>query len=67
MDFQVANWFYNTFGNNKVILTIAKIITHIGDFWSIVAILAVLLAIKKTRKLRKRNSRDRTINSSVRN
>lgn len=51
MDFQVANWFYNTFGNNKVILTIAKIITHIGDFWSIVAILAVLLAINKTRKL----------------
>ena len=51
MDFQVANWFYSTFGNNKVILTIAKIITHIGDFWSIVAILAVLLAINKTRKL----------------
>ena len=51
MDFQVANWFYNTFGNNKVILTIAKVITHIGDVWSFVVILAVLLAIKKTRKL----------------
>lgn len=51
MDFQVANWIYNTFGNNKVILNIAKIITHIGDIWSFVIIIAVLLAIKKTRKL----------------
>lgn len=51
MDFQVANWFYNLFGKNKVILNIAKIITHIGDVWSIVFILAVLLMIKRTRKL----------------
>ena len=51
MDFQVANWFYNTFGKNKVILNIAKVITHIGDVWSIILILAVLLIVKKTRKL----------------
>lgn len=51
MDFQVANWFYNVFGDNKAVLTIAKIITHLGDVWSFVIIIAGLLIFKKTRKL----------------
>ncbi len=51
MDFQVANWLFNTFGKHKVILTLAKIVTHIGDVLSFVIIIALLLAFKKTRRL----------------
>lgn len=51
MDFQVANWFYHSFGNSKAVLTIAKILTHLGDAWAFVIIIAGLLIFKKIRKL----------------
>lgn len=51
MDLQIANWIFETFGSNKVFLKIAYVLTYIGDKWTIILILALLLAFKKTRKL----------------
>ena len=51
MDLKIANWFYEVFGTSKTILKIAEIITHFGDAISIIAIVALLLIFKKTRKL----------------
>lgn len=51
MDLQIANWIYNIFGQSKVALTIAKIVTYLGNKWVIIAIVALLLLFKKTRKL----------------
>lgn len=51
MDILIANWIYNTFGNSEVFANVAKIITFIGNKWVIIAIAALLLCFKKTRKL----------------
>ena len=51
MDLKVANWFFNTFGSNKAVLNIAKVITHFGDAVSIILIIALLLIFKKSRKI----------------
>jgi len=51
MDFGIANWIYNTFGNSAVFANIAKIITYLGNKWVIIAIALVFMAFKKTRKM----------------
>lgn len=51
MDLQIANWIYATFGHSKAIATIAKIVTYVGNKWVIIAVVALLLLFKKTRKL----------------
>lgn len=51
MDMSISNWMFETFGSNKVFLKIAYVLTYIGDKWTVIAILALLLAFKKTRKI----------------
>lgn len=51
MDLNIANWIFDTFGSSKAIATISKIITYLGNKWVIIAIVALLLIFKKTRKV----------------
>ena len=51
MDISISNWIYSTFGNSEVFANIAKIITCLGNKWVIIAIAAMLICFKKTRKL----------------
>lgn len=51
MDLRIANWIYEAFGANKVMLNIAKVLTHIGDSVTIIILIAMLLIFKKTRKI----------------
>ena len=51
MDLKVSNWVFETFGSNEVFLKIARFLTLIGDTFTIIAIIALLLAFNKTRKL----------------
>jgi len=51
MDISIAKWVYETFGNNEIFLNIAKIITYLGNKWIIIAIAALMLCFRKTRKL----------------
>lgn len=51
MDLRIANWIYDTFGSSKAMLTIANVLTHIGDAVTIIALIAILLIFKKTRKI----------------
>lgn len=50
MDIAIAHWVYNTFGGSGVFANIAKIITLLGNKWVIIAIAALLICFKKTRK-----------------
>ncbi len=50
MDIQISRWIVNTFGESKVVATIAKIITYGGSVWFILGIVAILFVFKKTRK-----------------
>ena len=51
MDIKIANWVYETFGNSEIFANIAKYVTFLGSKWAIIAIAAILLCFKKTRKL----------------
>ena len=50
MDFAISNWIFQTFGNNKTFAVISKIITILGEWWFVVAVAAILLIFKRTRK-----------------
>ena len=51
MDLAISNWFFNTFGKNKVLTMMVRIVTELGSAWFIIACVAVLLIFKKTRKV----------------
>ena len=51
MDFAIANWFFNVFGDSKFLLVLSKIITLFGEWWAVCSIIIILLAFKKTRKV----------------
>ena len=51
MDFAIANWFYNVFGDKQDLLGLAKLITQYGEWWAVCSIIIILLAFKKTRKV----------------
>lgn len=51
MDYAISKWVFETFGNNKALSMIVKIITNLGSFPAIVLIIAGLLCFKKTRKV----------------
>ncbi len=51
MDLAISNWFFNTFGKNKALTMVVRIVTELGSAWFIIACVAVLLIFKKTRKV----------------
>ena len=51
MDYNVLSWISETFGNNKFVAVVAKILSFIGDKWGILTIVGLLLCFKKTRKI----------------
>lgn len=51
MDLAIARWIYSIFGNSKFFAIASRIVTTLGSKWIIIAIVLVLIAIKKTRKL----------------
>ena len=51
MDLKVANWIFDTFGSNDVLLKIASVLTYLGDEIIIISTIALLLIFKKTRKI----------------
>ena len=51
MDYNVLSWINRTFSSNKFVAVLARIFSFIGDVWSIIAIIGLLLCFKKTRKV----------------
>ena len=51
MDLQISRWFCEVFGNSKPLAYIARILTYLGDFETILIAVLVLFAFKKTRRL----------------
>ena len=51
MDLRISHWITNTFGENKAFAWFWRVITELGSAWLLIALVVVLMAIKKTRKL----------------
>ena len=51
MDYAVTNWLFAVFGESEFLLSFFKIVTYLGEWWSICIIIATLIAFKKTRKI----------------
>lgn len=51
MDYAVLNWINEVFGNSKLFAIFSRIISFIGSKWGMIALVVILLSIKKTRKI----------------
>lgn len=51
MDYSILSWINETFGSSKAVAVIARILSFIGSKWGMIALVAILLCFKKTRKL----------------
>ena len=51
MDYAVLAWINDVFGNSKFFAIVSRIISFIGSKWGMIALVVVLLSIKKTRKI----------------
>lgn len=51
MDYAVLTWINNTFGNSKFFAIVSRLLSFIGSKWGMIALVALLLAFKKTRKI----------------
>lgn len=51
MDLKISRWVAETFGNNKFFAVLEKLITFLGSGWVLLAIVALLICFKKTRKM----------------
>ena len=51
MDYAVLTWISNTFGNSKFFAIVSRLLSFIGSTWGLIALVILLLAFKKTRKV----------------
>lgn len=51
MDYAVLTWVNNTFGNSRFFAVVSRLLSFIGSKWGMIALVVLLLAFKKTRKV----------------
>lgn len=51
MDYAVLAWINDVFGNSKLFAIISRLVSFIGSKWGMIALVVILLSIKKTRKI----------------
>ena len=51
MDYAILTWINNTFGNCKFFAVVSRLLSFIGSKWGMIALVAILLVFKKTRKV----------------
>ncbi len=51
MDYSILTWINNTFGNCKFFAVVSRLLSFIGSKWGMIALVAILLIFKKTRKI----------------